>query len=169
MGQSVVNYICNPVIDFLRYDGTGQCNLALRMYSTITCGEFQTFYQITNNETSTTLSEKQILGVDVIIYELAPWSVTLVWGGQVVVSEESRLCRSKKHSKHHCIIRHGLSRWLIQPVTRMFAVLFKQDTTQRVSGVADFEIWNVMGVENSLSRKTHSYICTFPPAVLNAL
>ena len=44
---------------------------ALCCHSTITCWEFQTFYQITNSETSTTLFDKRTFEVDVIIYELA--------------------------------------------------------------------------------------------------
>jgi hypothetical protein len=57
---------------------------------------FQTFYEFTNRKTSIILFDNRTFGVDVIIYELTPWSVTFVWDGWMAVSEESRLCKSQK-------------------------------------------------------------------------
>jgi hypothetical protein len=34
---NAVDYIGNPLVDFFRYDGTGQCNLALRYESILHC------------------------------------------------------------------------------------------------------------------------------------
>jgi len=54
------------------------------------------FDQIMNRETSVAPFSNQDFGVNVVIYELAPWSVCLVKGRWVVVSEESWVCRSQK-------------------------------------------------------------------------